>query len=183
LSLSEELFGTKDLRELSKVVLLSFIYGMSDEGIRFLIKDYFNGTDEGKNQKLSEFFLKFSALIPYRKKLEDLFLTENKISSVEGNYRYGTTDQKPNAENSNMRWILSQRIQGTASFILKNAILASSSDHQIKFMFPMHDAALFQVPTERLDSKTDFIKQCFKASFLAVCPEITPKVNLKQFHK
>lgn len=181
-SLSQELFATNEYRELSKVVVLCFIYGMSEDGLRFLMKDYFRGAEVDMKKTMSKVSMKFKALFPYRQELEDSFLVARRVGTLMGNYRYASTSNG-SPEDLNFRWVLSQRIQGTASLILKNAILASCADDEIRFMFPMHDAALFQVPTDKVNSKKKIIKTEFQNSFLAVCPRVTPKVHFKGFHE
>lgn len=77
---------------------------------------------------------------------------------------------------------MSQRIQGTASLILKRAIIRlRNSDHEIEFLIPMHDAALFQVPKETAIEKKDIIQTAFEEEFVKECPSLKVSAKFKSF--
>ena len=82
---------------------------------------------------------------------------------------------------SETRFVLSQIIQGTASYILKEAILDVMKDKEIEFLIPMHDAKKKQVPTSKKKKKKDFIEKCFIENYILICPEINAQVDFKPF--
>lgn len=180
-SLSIELFSQPDLRPICKVIFLSFMYGMSSTGLENLIKDFFHDKNNGRKDELQNFFEKFVNLVPYKLHLETIALNEKKISSSLGNYRYFDSKSGKHLPSKVKRWVLSQKIQGTASLILKTAILNCCKDTDVEFLVPMHDAALFQVPIESLEEKKEFIKREFESAMTMYCPKLIPKVTFKKF--
>jgi DNA polymerase I-like protein with 3'-5' exonuclease and polymerase domains len=180
-SLSIELFGNKDLRPFCKIIFLSFMYGMSETGLENLVKDFFQKDGVSKKEELQNFFGKFTSLIPYKIKLQEIALKEKRICSSFGNHRYFETNLYNHLPSKVKRWVLSQKIQGTASLILKTAIINCCKDDKIEFLIPMHDAALFQVPIEFLEEKKEIIKKEFESAMLLYCPKLKPKVVFKKF--
>lgn len=180
-SLSVELFGNKDLRPFCKIIFLSFMYGMSDTGLENLVKDFFHENEVKIKEALQKFFGKFTKLIPYKSHLQEAALTEKRISSSLGNHRYFDHKSNKFLPNKVKRWVLSQKVQGTASLILKLAIINCCRDEMIEFLIPMHDAALFQVPTELVEQKKEIIKKEFENAMLVYCPKLKPKVVFKKF--
>jgi len=181
-SLSIELFGNTDLRPFCKIIFLSFMYGMSSTGLENLVKDFFNEKGIGKKEELQNFFGKFTNLIPYKAEQQEIAFREKRICSSLGNYRnFDTAKTSKHLPNKFKRWVLSQKVQGTASLILKTAIMNCCRDAEIEFLIPMHDAALFQVPTELIEQKKEIIKKEFENAMLLYCPKLKPKVVFKKF--
>jgi DNA polymerase-1 len=181
-SLSVELFGNKDLRPFCKIIFLSFMYGMSSTGLENLVKDFFHEKGIDKKEELQNFFGEFTNLIPYKTQQQEIAFREKRICSSLGNYRNFDTDRtSKHLPNKVKRWVLSQKVQGTASLILKTAIMNCCRDTEIEFLIPMHDAALFQVPTEMIDQKKVIIKDEFEKAMLLYCPKLKPKVIFKKF--
>jgi DNA polymerase-1 len=180
-SLSLELFGNKGSRPFCKIIFLAFMYGMSSKGLENLVEDFFDSKGIGKKEELQNFFGKFINLIPYKSRLEAIAIKEKRISSSLGNHRYFSTKSNSHLPNKVKRWVLSQKVQGTASLILKTAIMNCCGDKEIEFLIPMHDAALFQVPNESLEQKKVVIKREFENAMLQYCPNLKPKVAFKKF--
>ncbi len=180
-SLSNELFGNANSRSFCKIIFLSFMYGMSAIGLQNLIDDFFGNGEIGNKDRLERFFTKFTGLLPYKVELEKDALSNKRICSCLGNYRYIQSKSSKFLANKERRWILSQKIQGTASLILKTAILNCCKNVGIEFLIPMHDAALFQVQSELIESKREAILKEFENAMLKYCPNITPKIIFKQF--
>ena len=180
-SLSIELFGNEQYRPLCKIIFLSFMYGMSIKGLEYLIKDFFHDNNDIKASNISTFFSKFKSLVPYKNELEKIAFEEERVCSCLGNYRYFENKSTATIPSKVKRWILSQKVQGTASLILKTAILQCILDNEIEFLIPMHDAALFQIPVTKLEDKKAFIKNEFENAFLKYCSKIKPKVLFKDF--
>lgn len=130
---------------------------------------------------LETFFGQFSQFKPYKEKLEKKFKEENSISTLLGNHRNKTPDTEYEEDIS---WLVSQRIQGTASLILKKVInKIYNVDKEIEFLLPMHDAVLYQVPDSKYKEKKELIKKIFEEELKAICPKLTPKTNFKKFQE
>ena len=179
-SLSLELFGDPNSRSLCKIIFLCFMYGMSNVGLESLMEDFFRNSNAARMENVQLFFEKFTSLVPYKEQLQAMAFKEGKIGTVMGNHRYfrNKSERLPNRVK---RWVLSQKIQGTASLILKTAIMNCCKDENIQFLIPMHDAALFQVPAELAQEKKDVIRVEFENAMLKYCPNLKPKVLFKMF--
>jgi DNA polymerase I-like protein with 3'-5' exonuclease and polymerase domains len=155
-------------REKCKQLFFNYCYGMSPENIKKYSK-----------VDLGVFFKKFPNLEVFQQKLNASFKEKGFIETTEGNKRY------KNIENIGAEiegWLISQRIQGNASLILKKAILTVYNlDKELEFLIPMHDAVLYQIPKGKFEEKKEILEVQFKKAFKEVCPKINPKVDFKQF--
>lgn len=156
-------------RDKCKSLFFLYSYGASKDQIQ---KKY-TTTD------LDVFFGNFTEFQPFREELEKEFREKRMISTFSGNYRYITPDTE---FEENISWLVSQKIQGTASLILKKAIKEIyDSDKEIEFLLPMHDAVLYQVPSLKTEQKKDLIKKVFEDKLKEVCPNLVPKTSFKNF--
>jgi DNA polymerase I-like protein with 3'-5' exonuclease and polymerase domains len=157
--LSLSIYGDKKHREESKILFYQFCYGSKKVG------------------KLGSFFKKFPKINSTKKEIENKFKSDGFIETKLGNKRYGQHDEVnfPN-------WLLSQRIQGNSSLILKKAILSVyHKDKEIEFLLPMHDAVLYQVPKDNVEGKKSIVEECFKEAFKSFYSNIDSKVSFKKF--
>ncbi|MEQ9287195.1 MAG: DNA polymerase [Cyclobacteriaceae bacterium] len=181
--LSQHVFGTIEYRKIAKVLFLAYMYGMSIGSLSMIVEDLYPEQKNNISEKLNLFFNSFSGLIPYKEYLEKELLSESRIGTSIGNYRKREFLGLKKLRNKEKRWLLSQKIQGTASLILKQAILQLDKYDSIDFLIPMHDAVLFQVPQNEIDKYTDIIRDAFCDSFKLECPSIIPKVTFEPFDK
>ena len=179
--LSITLFEDTSHRKFSKIVFLAYMYGMSIEGLTQIIHEFFPQLQIDIQLKLNDFFSEFKELVVYKQKLEKEFLMNNRIGTSLGNFRYRESIGKNHIWNKEKRWLLSQNIQGTASLILKKALLKLSSYETIEFLIPMHDAVLFQVPISDMKNCKFVIEKAFSDSFKEECPSIVPKIRFEKF--
>ncbi|MEX0287944.1 MAG: DNA polymerase [Flavobacteriaceae bacterium] len=178
---SEYIFGTKALRKEAKILFLSYLYGMSNKKLINSIEDVIKKKGLTKDTSASDFFSKF-------KNLEKFKIQESE-KAIESAYIQSETTLRRNIEQteagkgkkSETRFVLSQLIQGAASYILKKSIIDVSKDEKIEFLIPMHDAVLFQVPSNELEEKKKFIEECFVRNYKKLCPEINATVDFKPF--
>ena len=164
-------------RKFCKNLFYKYSYGMDIKNHANVLKD-FNLYDHQAtlSPKILEAFEKYERLEKYREEIKKELTDKGRIGTHLGNYRYKLDNE------TRLSWALSQRIQGTASLILKKAIInVTCSDKEIEFLLPMHDAALFQVPKETHLIKMDSIKRKFEYEFQNECPLITPLANFKNF--
>ncbi len=179
--LSIKVFGSKDYRKACKIFFLSYIYGMTKTTLNNLLNDYFGSTSSEISSKIELFFKEFPGLPIYKNEQEVFLLKNGKIGTANGNFRYRTR-QKEFLYNYEKRWVLSQKIQGTASLIFKKALIELRSFDEIEFLIPMHDAALFQIPINKQLEYMEIIEKAFKNAFSNECPSIIPKVNFEDFY-
>ncbi|WP_413534120.1 DNA polymerase [Empedobacter brevis] len=147
-------------REQAKEIFYSYCYGM-------------------KFQTDNDFFRQFTSLLIYSNDIKVEFANNNYISTANGNLRYKTRNVKDiNSEN----WLISQKIQGLSSIILKEIIINVYENYpDIDFLLPMHDAVLYQVPAEKYVSYSNILQEVFKLTLKKYCPKLNPKVSEKNF--
>ena len=179
---SQYIFGTKDLRNQAKILFLSYLYGMSNKKLVKSIDEIIKKKGLKNDSTAQDFFLKFKVLdsfkeTEYKKAIDNGFIQTNEALKRNIKKTKNGTGKK-----SETRFVLSQIIQGTASYILKKAIIDVSKDDEIEFLVPMHDAVLYQVPSKSIENKKLYIQKCFKDNFVKVCPLIKPEIEFSEFH-
>ena len=120
--LGQRLFGSSRFRKAAKVLFLAFCYGMTQERLVSLAADVSGRSATECETILKSFFGRYKSLNHWRASLQREVNETGKIGSRLGNYRYEPEDGGE-YHDTRRAWILSQRIQGTASLILKRAIL------------------------------------------------------------
>lgn len=178
---SEFIFGTKALRKEAKVLFLSYLYGMSNKKLISSIEAVIKSKGLATNSSAYDFFSKFVELEKFKSIESEKAIELGYIQSVTTIRRNIKKTNKGKGKKSETRFVLSQLIQGTASYILKKSILDVSKDSDIEFLIPMHDAVLYQVPHSKLEEKKRFIDHCFVSNFKALCPDINATVDFKPF--
>lgn len=182
-SFSEFIFGNSALRKDAKILFLAYLYGMSNKKVKSNIEKIIKTKGLTKGKSAEEFFKTFSQLESY-KNIENEKAIENGFIKSQTALRRNLIKTKRNkARKSETRFVLSQLIQGTASYILKKSILDVMKDDEIEFLVPMHDAVLFQVPSKKLSSKKIYIEKCFVDNYKSICPDINARVDFKPFHE
>ena len=178
---SEYIFGTKALRKEAKVLFLSYLYGMSNRRLISSIEDVIKKKGLTKDTSATDFFAKFEDLEKFKNQESEKAVELGFIQSETTLRRNIKKTKAGKGKKSETRFVLSQIIQGTASYILKKSILDVSKDEEIEFLIPMHDAVLCQVPSEKLEEKKKFIEECFIRNYKKLCPEINASVDFKPF--
>lgn len=178
---SEYIFGTTALRKEAKVLFLSYLYGMSNKRLISTIEDVIKTKRLIKNSSATDFFSKFMDLEKFKTSEFEKAIEFGFIQSDTTLRRNLRKSESGRTKKSETRFVLSQLIQGGASYILKKSILEVFSDQEIEFLVPMHDAVLYQVPTEKLEAKRVFIENCFLRNYRLLCPEIKAMVEFKPF--
>jgi DNA polymerase I-like protein with 3'-5' exonuclease and polymerase domains len=180
--LSKVLFGTPSRRSEAKGMFLSYSYGMSPDSIATLMCGN-NATAEeiiDRKNTISCFFADFPGLERLRANLLDELQEKGAIASLMGNHRRRIHTGRLSGKEQN--WALSQRIQGTASLIFKEALIhIAEACGPEAILLPMHDAVLIQVPEDdeavRKVELTEIMVACFKKW----CPDIRVRVSSEDF--
>lgn len=138
---------------------------------------YCYGSNSERNN--NAFFDQFPKLIEYENQIFQEFVNKGYVDTDYGNRRYKTNNLKDLKEDN---WLLSQKIQGLASIILKEVLIEVNEKYsEVDFLLPMHDAILYQVPKEKIKEYEEKIKKVFVSVMKQYCPKLEPKVLLKEF--
>jgi len=151
--LALSLFNDATKRSDAKVIFYRYMYG-----------------DTSLNGASKAYFKKFKGLENFRKSIEDEINKNHRIGTKEGNYRIATE--------GNCGWALSHLIQSTASLIYKRALIRVSAEvNAAKFLVPMHDGTLYQIPEYLYEATVKKIELIYKIEFEKECPGIIARVN------
>ncbi len=168
--ISKKLGAENVSRDLAKKIFFCYCYGMSKENILMY---------SGRNLDL--FFNEFADLGIFETTIIEKFIKEGFVETIIGNRRFKSLN---NSENHKEGWLISQRIQGFASLILKEVILEIyKKNKHIEFLLPMHDAVLYQIPIDKVVELTKEIEDTFKSVLKKYCPNLEPKVTNKPFYE
>lgn len=181
-SLSQVVFEDDDHRSLCKRVFLSFCYGMTRSGLAALLLGASpkNGEREKLEAKLQQFFDRYPGLEKLRDDLQNRLRQDGFVASLWGNRRYRLVSGALTPEER--RWSLSQRIQGTAALIFKEALVDIADRLGPEcIVLPMHDAILLQFPSSNADRSKKIAAEIMAAKFQARCPAIVPKISDEPF--
>lgn len=164
-------------RKFCKALFYKYSYGMDIKNHNGVLRDF---KLEMHKATLSPLiiaaFESYPTLNKFREEIKQEAISSNKVGTHQGNFRYRLENE------NNVSWAMSQRIQGTASLILKRAIIAlQKANPEIEFLIPMHDAALFQVNANEVEEKKCLIKKVFEEEFKKECPSINPIARFKNF--
>lgn len=183
LLLSQALFNSDLKRDLCKRLFLAFSYGMDRKNIVALLtsSEADNNNKTRVEKAVQGFFSKFSSIEPWKRAIAEELHLSGRIGTSLGNFRYRKRDGDLAAEER--RWAISQVVQGSASLILKRAILGLTSlRHELQILLPMHDAVLLQIDdNKRKDNLISAAKDILKAEFRRICSSIDPIVETKRF--
>lgn len=164
-ALSKALFGTETERGLCKRIFLGFCYGMKQENIAKLLAGADASMEELSKYEhiVLQFFNAFPKLAEYKQSLQADLLRDGHVSTVFGNHR--RRSKTGNLSFKEARWAISQKIQGSASLIFKEAIIGLAKEFgPDSIVLPMHDAVLMQFDdSEQVpDAAIHIMEQAFK---------------------
>jgi len=178
-ALASALLGSGGSRDAAKLLFLFVCYGMATDRIVRIAADSLNLSVDRAGAAIDGFFSRYRGITAWREQLLRDIRKDGRIGTRLGNYRYftsGTPDSRA------LRWAQSQRIQGTASLILKTAIVEiERCTPEIDILLPMHDALLVQVPegaARRFQVRlAEILVDCYRR----FCPTVGPRVAFNPF--
>ncbi|MBK3776252.1 hypothetical protein GAY31_19195 [Azospirillum brasilense] len=181
-ALSQEVFGTEEMRPLAKRMFLAFCYGMSSEGIARLVA----GPADQKallafQNAVEKFFSAFPGLTTYRKEAEHALMRDGSAGSLLGNRRHRTSSGALSSKER--RWAVNQPVQSTASLIFKEAAIALEQTFgKDSILLPMHDAVLMQFEDNgAFEANKRVAIDIMRAAFARRCPGINSRVTAGLF--
>lgn len=180
--LARKMFGDASYREMAKRVFISYLYGMSEKRIATVLKP--NGaSDQSKHRlelEVSEFFRAFGRIAEFKERTVEELRKTNRVRTVCGGHRKRFySGQLRDAE---IRWSLSQKIQGTGSLIFKEALLSLGREFGPRsIVLPMHDAVLIQFRKGTVRTSKRRAMEIMIESMRKRCPNIAPRVSVERF--
>jgi len=151
--LADKLLGDSEQRAEAKIIFYRYMYG-----------------DESLNKSSKEYFNSFKGLKNYISSIEIEMKDKGKVGTTNGNFRKSLSGEGS--------WALSHVVQSTASLIYKSAVIRVNKElPKAKFLIPMHDATLYQLPSHLYEVLKEKIEIIYKEEFKRYCPEIAPKTN------
>jgi len=155
--LAGQIFGDEEKRSDAKVVFYRYMYG-----------------DTSLSKEAKAYFKKFTQLNKFKEQIENQIASTGKIGTSIGNYRYKSE--------LDAGWSLSHLIQATASLIYKNAVIKVATKTPLaKFLIPMHDGTVYQIPNSSYDSIKLKVIEIYKEEFKKICVNIEPSVTCSEF--
>lgn len=180
-ALSTCLFGDASHRSSAKILFLSFCYGMTLDGMTRHATEATGASADRIATALRSFFERYVRLSQWANGLERTLVAEGRIGTRLGNFRYRDQldgDLTPREQ----RWVVSQRIQGTASLVFKRVILRIARElPDADILLPMHDALLLQVPVDGVSETRDLVQDIFVGEFQHECRRLRPRVTFESF--
>lgn len=181
-SLALAIFGTAGMRNEAKQVFLGYMYGMSSTALARMLGGPTPSSEEIDRFRvaINDFFEEFPMLWEYRRSVQSELQEVGYVSSMLGNRRNRLGNGR--LDSKEQQWALSQRVQGTASLIFKDAILKIEGViGSENILLPMHDALLVQCMELEVEHNCARIETIMKSSFTRWCPKIEPRVSIAQF--
>lgn len=176
---STHVFGSAVHRERAKIVLLAFCYGMTASRLAALLT-VDSGCVEDMEALIREFIDRYRLLEDWRVRLSEELSMNRRIGTRLGNFRY-SSKRSAQTTGADQRAALSQRVQGTASLILKRAMLGVAAADCADVVLPMHDAVLYEVDEVCATECRETIARVFCETFSAECPSVKSRVVFKPF--
>ena len=137
--LAKTVFDNEELRGKAKILFLSYTYGMSLENILNSVS-----SQNGNQKAAKQYFSEFSTYEEWKESVYSEYESEGFISTIKGNLLHRTKGGDLNQKEK--RTCVNHVIQGTATYIFKQALLELSNHNEVDVLVPMHDAVLFQHP-------------------------------------
>lgn len=154
--LALQVIGNKEERGEAKIIFYRYMYG-----------------DTSLPKEALNYFQKFKELQIFKKQIDKEISVYKKIGTEHGNYRRSFEEETS--------WALSHRVQSTASYIYKMALIRVSREVRLaQFLIPMHDGTVYQINKYAYEESKEKIENIYKEEFKKVCPQITPIVNIKE---
>jgi DNA polymerase I-like protein with 3'-5' exonuclease and polymerase domains len=139
LGLAKSVFSDENLRGKAKILFLSYTYGMSMKNILNSVTSL-----SGNEKAAKEYFSEFSTYEEWKETIYTEYESKGSVSTIKGNLLHRRGSGELNQKEK--RTCVNHLIQGTATYIFKEALLELYKISEIDVLIPMHDAALFQHP-------------------------------------
>lgn len=135
--LAEQIFKDAKFRKKAKVLFLSYTYGMSLDNLISSVSQL--GGDCAKAKK---YFSEFAVFEKWKTSIYDEFRSKGRIGTICANYL--NRQYNNDLSTKEQRTAVNHIIQGSATYIFKQAMLELGNCEDVQILIPMHDAVFFQ---------------------------------------
>ena len=165
---------SSDLRRKSKAVNFGIAYG---QGVYGLAETLSIPRAESK-QIIESYFKKFKKIKEYIESVKEALKQKNYVKTLYGRKRFFDTDQMkhPRLKSGIERAAINAPLQGTASDLVKKAMIQLNESLPIPILSQVHDELIFESPEDMLKTELKEIKPLMEANEVL---QIPLKVNLK----
>ena len=151
-----------DKRRKAKAINFGIIYGISQYGLAKQI----NVTNTEAEEFMNSYFLKFPEIKEYMQSTIKFCRKSGYVNNIFGRRTHiiGINDKNFNIRNFQERAAINAPIQGSASEIMRLAMIRISnklndiSNKNLKLLLQIHDELIFEVPNKDLDKVSKIIK-------------------------
>ncbi len=169
-----KIFGEKNAaekRSVAKTINFGLIYGM---GSSKLAQTLSITTKEAK-EYIQKYFDSFGTVKDYLNSIKKFALSNGYVETIIGRRRYfDFKNIKPYEEASNLREAVNTVFQGTASDIIKLAMIKIyekfKNTNDIKMLLQIHDELIFEVDEKSINEKAKQIKDIMENIFILEVP-------------
>ena len=152
-----------DKRRKAKAINFGIIYGISQYGLAKQI----NVTNNEAEEFLNSYFLKFPEIKEYMKSTIKFCRKSGYVNNIFGRRTHitGINDKNFNVRNFQERAAINAPIQGSASEIMRLAMIRISkrlkdiNNINLKLLLQIHDELIFEVPNKDVDKISKIIKE------------------------
>ena len=175
----------KDTRRKAKAINFGIIYGISQYGLAKQI----NVSNSEAEEFLNSYFLKFPEIKDYMVSTIKFCRKSGYVNNIFGRRTHvtGINDKNYNVRNFQERAAINAPIQGSASEIMRLAMIKLNKELQnwknskLKILLQIHDELLFEVPNNDLKNISKIIKQVMtgvaNSDFHSFSTPLTVEIN------
>ena len=175
----------KDIRRKAKAINFGIIYGISQYGLAKQI----NVSNNEAEEFLNSYFLKFPEIKDYMVSTIKFCRKTGYVNNIFGRRTHvtGINDKNYNIRNFQERAAINAPIQGSASEIMRLAMIKLNKELQnwknskLKILLQIHDELLFEVPNNDLKNISKIIKQVMtgvaNSDFHSFSTPLTVEIN------
>lgn len=169
-------------RKTFKTIFLAFSFGMNETNLIAFIMEILEIDKLASIHIYEAVFKNFKRLQEWKEEIWKSTIKNGSSESLFGNRRRRKINL-PQLTFDEQRWSINQVVQGTASLILKSAILKIHSKYssQIDVLLPMHDAILLQGTTDFMEKETENIKKLMQQAFTDFFPTMNVRISIEPF--
>lgn len=171
---ASEVFGVKledvstDMRRKAKAVNFGIAYGQGAFGLAETL-----GISRGEAKEIIEtYFKKFKKVKEYMEETVEKAKEDGFVTTLSGRKRYIKELQstKPMIRKFGERAAINAPIQGTASDIVKTAMIKVFEEIDIPLLLQVHDELIFECPEDEVDEQMENIKKIMSETTLLNVP-------------